>query len=355
VAKKKKDVPVEEEVVKIQEGLRLEMPKEEIPKEEESVEDTPSEDVAEPEETPESDVTPEEEAESAEETPSEGEEEEPEEKVNENGKPYYTVEELKALNERGEDGKLINKVDTSRIDPESEFYSLYKALEAGYTPKLMEGAEYRKEVDALNKQVKTLAEQQQAAIQSQQPKTWEQAATADPVGTLNYAEQLLAQAEADDPFGEEAIKLRGVHRNLSNFIVSRQVETKQQSDYDTVAIQEIQAEVVKIAPDFYTDPAKYEAVAKEMGYSDEVLYDMTNAPKLKREGRTGEALGLLQSVLKYMDLKEQSKPKTPKEVVKKKAVTPTKVEDAGSGFDEPKEADWGASEAIEYAKKTRIA
>jgi hypothetical protein len=343
---------VEEEQIEIEEGVRFNQEAPEPVEESQEDEPTMEEDVT-PEDEPEG--TPEEDAESVEDTQPEGAEEEPEAQVevNENGKPYYTPDEMLALRQAGEDGKYP-KIDTSRIKPNTPEWATMKAMEASFTPKLQEGAEIRKQYESLEQQIKAMQQQQQQAQEPQQPKTWDDALRADPIGTMRHIDALIAQETKSDPYGEKIAEYRTIKDGLSTAMFNMQHQQSAENFAIEQANNKARAAALEAVPDYLDNLEAYESFATERGISQDTLSFLTNAQLWESLGAPNAPIELLKLIASARN--DIASLATPQKVVEKKAVKqPTKVEDAGAGDDEQaEEPEWSPSRSVNEMRKGRV-
>ena len=173
--------------------------------------------------------------------------------------PYTEAEIQDILNIDGE-------IDTSRLSPAEQ--ATMKAMQRGFTPKLQEAAELRKEVALLREQVK-------GAKPVEQPADIFAAYDEDPDGVLRYVDsqiqELVATGDAQDT---------GAIRQLESlkFDFNRRDVQKLREQASTRNVQtEIMSQIMTTVPDLAAKQDKLKEFAlTELGYTEQELANETN-------------------------------------------------------------------------------
>lgn len=240
------------------------------------------------------------------------------------GKTPYTSEEIAELIR--EDGDI----DTSRLSPEGQ--AVMKAMQKGFTPKLQEAAEARKELERIRQEI-------EAAKPKAQPRDIYEAYDQNPQEVLAFVNQEIARLANEDAYGNvaEIERLRDMKTDFYNREAVKYKETQAKQMESNLVLQEI----YKAVPDIETKQLELKDFAiNVMGFSEEELAretspsaGMTAATTIKR---------INQAYTKFNAGKTaQSKATKP---------APTKVEKPGQGFTPPKTNE--TADRIKSAKET---
>lgn len=174
-------------------------------------------------------------------------------------KEPYTEAEIQAI--LTDDGEI----DTSRLSPAEQ--ATMKAMQRGFTPKLQEAAELRKEVALLREQME--------AKPTEQPSDIFAAYDEDPDGVLRYVDsqiQELAATEGADNIASirqlESLKFDFNRRDVQKLREQTSTRSKQ---------SEIMNQIITAVPDLATKQEKLKEFALlELGYTEEELANETN-------------------------------------------------------------------------------
>lgn len=173
--------------------------------------------------------------------------------------PYTEAEIQEILNIDGE-------IDTSRLSPAEQ--ATMKAMQRGFTPKLQEAAELRKEVALLREQMKE-------AKPVEQPSDIFVAYDEDPDGVLRYVDNQI-QELATTGDAESMASIRQLEALKFDF--NRRDVQKLRDQTSTRSKQsEIMNQIITAVPDLATKQGKLKEFAiTELGYTEEELANETN-------------------------------------------------------------------------------
>lgn len=174
-------------------------------------------------------------------------------------KPQYTSEEIAEIL------KSDQEVDTSRLSAEGK--AVMKAMQRGFTPKLEEAAEVRRELAELRKAM-------EEAKPKAAPETIEEAYDQDPKGVIEHINQEIRNLAADpvNNFGQvkelELLKEQLRDRELAK-VQSENVKVKE--------VAKVQQAMVQAVPDIQTKGPELSKFAVEvLGYTQEELVHNSN-------------------------------------------------------------------------------
>lgn len=180
---------------------------------------------------------------------------------------FYSPEEIESLLTQDVE------VDTTRLSPEGRL--LMKSFQKGFTPKLMERTELKREIENLRKEVAS----------SKQPATVEEMFDRDPEGTLRYIDQEMSKhrTRLDGVDALDAVKHIEELRSVKDNLLLRGInQSRKMGELNRISA-EAQGEVLRAIPDFdKKEPILTDFAIKELGYSIEdirFLTDPTNTGK----------------------------------------------------------------------------
>lgn len=225
-------------------------------------------------------------------------------------KEPYTEEEIQEIL------KQDGEIDTSRLSPAEQ--ATMKAMQRGFTPKLQEAAELRKEVELLRQQVKEAKPQEQ-------PSDIFDAYDADPEGVLQYVDGQIRELSATG----DAESLAAIRQLESlKFDFNRRDVQKLREQTTTQSEQSIiMNEILTAVPDLATKQIKLKEFAlSELGYTEEELANETN-PAVAGMG-AARAIARINTAF--------DKAQARKTVRRKRVKQPTNVEKpSANGFEKP--------------------
>lgn len=231
---------------------------------------------------------------------------------------FYSPDELEDLISRDED------VDTTRLSPEGRL--LMKSFQKGFTPKLQERSELKRELEILRKEVGSL----------KQPASIEEVFDKDPDGTLRYIDSQIAQARTKLDTGDafEALKQIEELRSVRDGLLTRSMSQQKKASQTSALAAQAQAEVLRAVPDFQKkEGALTEFAIKELGYSFDDIRFLTDV------SNTGKYAS--QFVIQVNKMYEMAKAKSTVET--KVVKTPMRQEGAGTGGGDDNAATYRAS------------
>jgi Txe/YoeB family toxin of Txe-Axe toxin-antitoxin module len=238
---------------------------------------------------------------------------------------FYKPEEIEQLLSADQE------VDTARLSPEGRL--LMKSFQKGFTPKLQERSELKRELENLRKEIGSL----------RQPASIEEVFDKDPEGTLKYIESQIAEVRKGidtDPF--ESIKkieeLRAVKDNLVLRSITGQRKVAELNRLEA----EVKNEVLSAIPDFDKKESKLTQYAlEELGYTlDEIRF-------LTSPANTGRYA--TKFIVQVNKMYEMNKAKST--VEEKRVKTPPKQESAGTGEGDSQAASY--RQALKEAQKSQ--
>lgn len=238
-----------------------------------------------------------------------------------NVEKLYTPEEIKELLTEGD----FSRIDTSRLSEEGKL--VMKSMQSGLTPKLQEAAELRRQMEELSETVKN-------ALPKPQPKDIFEAFDQDPKGVMTFVNnQIQERIAAGDTVGVE--QLRETRDQLRDYRDSQPPAVEPVVAQSTAAV-----ELLAAIPDIKEKQHVLRDYALQvMGYTEAELVELTDLQR-------GEAA--VRETIRINNAYERSQaPKrAAKKAVKKK---PAKVEKTGGGFEQPETTN---KDRIAQAKKS---
>ncbi len=234
----------------------------------------------------------------------------PEPAAKEEKEPYTEEEIQQILQSDGE-------IDTTRLSPAEQ--ATMKAMQRGFTPKLQEAAELRKEV-------KELREAMEQAKPKEQPADIYEAYDQDPEGVIRYVDNQINDLVATDPVGNMA-NIRQLESLKFDFNRREVQKIREQSSTQTEQNQ-IMSQILSAVPDLAVKQhALKEFALQELGYTEEELAYETNPATAG-----AKAARSIARINTAFDKAQAKKTVTQKRTKKK----PTKVETPSkSGYDKP--------------------
>jgi Txe/YoeB family toxin of Txe-Axe toxin-antitoxin module len=227
---------------------------------------------------------------------------------------FYKPEEIEQL--LSED----QEVDTTRLSPEGRL--LMKSFQKGFTPKLQERSELKRELENLRKEIGSL----------RQPASIEEVFDKDPEGTLKYIESQIAEVRKGidtDPF--ESIKKIEELRAVKDNLLLRSITGQRRATELSRVESEVKSEVLRAIPDFDKKESKLTQFAlNDLGYTLEDLRFLTNP------ANTGKYA--TKFIVQVNKMYEMDKAKTT--VEEKRVKTPPKQEGAGTSGGEDQAASY---------------
>lgn len=231
---------------------------------------------------------------------------------------FYTPSEIEELISRDED------VDTTRLSPEGRL--LMKSFQKGFTPKLQERSELKRELDNIRKELGSL----------KQPATIEEMYDKDPDGTLRYIDSQLSlernKLDTGDAF--EALKKIEELRSVKDALFLRSLSTQRRNNEVNTVVSNVKTAVLKAIPDF----EKKEGELTKFALT-ELEYSLDDLRFLTDPANTGEYAAKF--ILQVNKMYEMSKAKT--SVEQKLVKTPLRQESAGTGGGEDNTATYRAA------------
>ena len=165
--------------------------------------------------------------------------------------PYTEAEIQEILKSDGE-------IDTSRLSPAEQ--ATMKAMQRGFTPKLQEAAELRREVEQLREMVK-------GQVPEEQPSDIYQAYDQDPEGVLKYVDSKINELAVEGNIPEvrqlEALKYEFNRREIDKLKAQRSTQGKEAM---------LMSAILEAVPDLATKQGNLREYAiNELGYTVEEL------------------------------------------------------------------------------------
>jgi len=225
-------------------------------------------------------------------------------------KEPYTEEEIQQI--LASDGEI----DTSRLSPAEQ--ATMKAMQRGFTPKLQEAAELRREVEELRKRM-------EEAKPKEQPSDIFEAYDQDPEGVIQYVDSQINELVATDPV-ENLAQIRQLE-SLKFEFNRREVQKIREQSVNQSEQNKVMNEILSAVPDLASKQGALKDFAlQELGYTEEELAYETNPATAGM--KAARAIARINTAFD----KAQAK----KSVTKKRVKKATKVEKPSStSFEKP--------------------